>query len=129
MIREPLGEGGYGQVFRAYDPHLDRDVALKVLKPNRLGEKALERFYREARAAARLDHPNIVGLHDAGRDDDRCWIAYQLVPGRTLSLIRDTDRPSIHAVGPDRPRPRPGARPCARPGGLPPRPQARQRPD
>ena len=95
VIREPLGEGGYGQVFRAYDPHLDRDVALKVLKPNRLGEKALERFYREARAAARLDHPNIVGLHDAGRDEGRCWIAYQLVPGRTLSMIRDLDRPSI----------------------------------
>ncbi len=97
VIREPLGEGGYGQVFRAYDPHLDRDVALKVLKPNRLGEKALERFFREARAAARLDHPNIVGLHDAGRDEGRCWIAYQLVPGRTLSLLRDLDRPSIDA--------------------------------
>ena len=95
IIREPLGEGGYGQVFRAYDPHLDREVALKVLKPNRLGEKALERFFREARAAARLDHPNIVGLHDAGRDEGRCWIAYQLVSGRTLSLIRDVERPSI----------------------------------
>ncbi len=97
IIREPLGEGGYGRVFRAYDPHLDRDVALKVLKSNRLGEKSLERFYREARAAARLDHPNIVGLHDAGRDDGRCWIAYQLVSGRTLSLIRDVDRPSVDA--------------------------------
>jgi len=97
IIREPLGEGGYGQVFRAYDPHLDREVALKVLKPNRLGEKALERFFREARAAARLDHPNIVGLHDAGRDEGRCWIAYQLVSGRTLSLIRDVERPSIDA--------------------------------
>ncbi len=97
VIREPLGEGGYGQVFRAYDPHLDRDVALKVLKPHRLGEKAMERFYREARAAARLDHPNIVGLHDAGRDDGRCWIAYQLVPGRTLSLIRDVEPPTVDA--------------------------------
>jgi serine/threonine protein kinase len=97
VLREPLGEGGYGQVFRAYDPHLDRDVALKVLKSNRLGEKAMERFYREARAAARLDHPNIVGLHDAGCDEGRCWIAYQLVPGRTLSLIRDVDRPTIAA--------------------------------
>ena len=95
VLREALGEGGYGEVFRAFDPHLERDVALKVLKSNRLGEKALERFYREARAAARLDHPNIVGLHDAGRDDQRCWIAYQLVPGQTLSMLRDTDRPSI----------------------------------
>ncbi len=84
MLREPLGEGGYGQVFRAFDSHLERDVALKILKPNRLGEKALQRFYREARAAARLDHPHIVGLHDAGRDADRRWIAYQpAAPGQT----------------------------------------------
>lgn len=97
QIRLVLGEGGYGQVYRAYDPHLEREVALKVLKPNRLGEKSLERFYREARAAARLDHPNIVALHDAGRDEGRCWIAYQLVSGRTLSALRDLTRPSILA--------------------------------
>jgi len=95
QIRVALGEGGYGQVFRAYDPHLEREIALKVLKPNRLGQKALERFYREARAAARLDHPNIVALHDAGRDEGRCWIAYQLVSGRTLSAARDLARLSI----------------------------------
>ena len=89
QIRLVLGEGGYGQVFQAFDPHLERDVALKVLKPNRLGEKAIQRFYREARAAARLDHPNIVAIHDAGRDDGRSWIAYQLVSGRTLSAVRD----------------------------------------
>ena len=95
QIRLALGEGGYGQVFRAYDPHLEREVALKVLKPNRLGEKAMQRFYREARAAARLDHPNIVALHDAGRDEGRCWIAYQIVTGRTLSAVRDLSRPSV----------------------------------
>jgi serine/threonine protein kinase len=95
VLREPLGEGGYGRVFRAFDPHLEREVALKVLKPNRLGEKALERFFREARAAARLDHPHIVGLHDAGRDDLRCWIAYQLVRGQTLSSVRDTGRLTV----------------------------------
>jgi hypothetical protein len=94
-LREPLGEGGYGRVYRAFDPQLEREVALKVLKPNRLGTKSLERFLREARAAARLDHPNIVSLHDAGRDDQRCWIAYQLVHGRTLSFVRDHDRPSL----------------------------------
>jgi serine/threonine protein kinase len=95
VLREPLGEGGYGEVFRAFDPHLEREVALKVLKPNRLNNKAQERFLREARAAARLDHPHIVGLHDTGCDDGRCWIAYQLVQGRTLSVIRDRDRPTI----------------------------------
>ena len=95
QIRLALGEGGYGQVFRAFDPHLEREVALKVLKPNRLGEKSLERFFREARAAARLDHPNIVALYDAGRDEGRCWIAYQLISGRTLSAVRDLARPGV----------------------------------
>ena len=95
VLREPLGEGGYGRVYRAFDPHLEREVALKVLKPNRFGEKALERFFREARAAARLDHPNIVGLHDAGRDELRCWIAYQLVRGQTLSSLRDNGRLTV----------------------------------
>ena len=95
QIRVALGEGGYGQVFRAFDPHLEREVALKVLKPNRLGRKALERFFREARAAARLDHPNIVALHDAGQDEGRCWIAYQLISGRTLSAVRDLARPGV----------------------------------
>jgi serine/threonine protein kinase len=95
FLRETLGEGGYGQVYRAFDPHLEREVALKVLKPNRLNNKALERFFREARAAARLDHPHIVGLHEAGCDEGQCWIAYQLVAGQTLSAIRDRERPSI----------------------------------
>jgi Protein kinase domain/EF hand len=49
----------------------------------------VQRFFREARAAARLDHPNIVTVHDAGHDDGRCWIAYQYVAGRALSRPRD----------------------------------------
>ena len=103
QVRLVLGEGGYGQVFRAFDPHLEREVALKVLKSNRLGEKALERFYREARAAARLDHPNIVALHDAGRDEGRCWIAYQLVSGRTLSSLPRSGTAVDPGIDPDRP--------------------------
>ena len=84
QLRERLGEGGFGQVYLAYDPRLDRDVALKVLKLADPGERVMQRFFREARAAARLDHPNIVTVHDAGYDNGRCWIAYQYVSGPRL---------------------------------------------
>ena len=87
QLRERLGDGGFGQVFRAYDPRLDRDVALKVLKQPDPSERVMERFFREARAVARLDHPNIVAVHDAGFDDGRCWVAYQLVSGRTALVV------------------------------------------
>ena len=75
QLRERLGDGGFGQVFRAYDPRLDRDVAIKVLKQPNPSEKVMERFFREARAVARLDHPYIVAVHDAGFDSNRCWVA------------------------------------------------------
>ena len=89
QLRERLGDGSFGQVYLAYDPRLDRDVALKVLKLSDRDERVMERFFREARAAARLDHPNIVAVYDAGRDDGKCWIAYQYVRGRTLLRQRD----------------------------------------
>jgi eukaryotic-like serine/threonine-protein kinase len=85
QIRETLGGGGFGYVHRAYDPRLDREVALKVLKNAQPGARVMERFFREARAAGHLDHANIVTLFDAGRDDGKCWIAYQYVKGRTLT--------------------------------------------
>jgi hypothetical protein len=85
QLREYLGGGGYGHVYRAYDPRLDREVALKVLKESAPSARKIERFFREARAAAQLDHPSIVGLLDAGRDGPRCWIAYGYVAGRTLA--------------------------------------------
>ena len=82
QLRERLGDGGFGQVFLAFDPRLDRDVALKVLKQLDPNERMMERFFREARAAARLDHPNIVAVHDAGFENGRCWVAYHFVSGR-----------------------------------------------
>ncbi len=87
QVRERLGGGGFGDVYRAYDPRLDRDVALKVLKDPHPTSRMMERFFREARAAARLDHASIVPLHDAGRDEGRCWIAYQFVEGNTLDRL------------------------------------------
>ena len=92
QLRERLGDGGFGQVYLAYDPRLDRDVALKVLKQPEPNDRVMERFFREARAVARLDHPNIVAVHDAGFDEGRCWVAYQLVSGRPLWWYRDRQR-------------------------------------
>ncbi len=92
QLRERLGDGGFGQVFRAYDPRLDRDVAVKVLKQPNPSERVMERFFREACAVARLDHPNIVPVHDAGFDAGRCWVAYQLISGRPLWWYRDHHR-------------------------------------
>ena len=69
QLRERLGDGSFGQVYLAYDPRLDRDVALKVLKLSDPNERVMERFFREARAAARLNHPNIAAVYDAGHDD------------------------------------------------------------
>jgi serine/threonine protein kinase len=92
QLRERLGDGGFGQVFLAFDPRLDRDVAVKVLKQPHPSERVMERFFREARAVARLDHPNVVAVHDAGFDSGRCWVAYQLVSGRPLWWYRDHHR-------------------------------------
>ena len=92
QLRERLGDGGFGQVFLAFDPRLDRDVALKVLKERNPSERVMERFFREARSAARLDHPNIVAVHDAGFDGGRCWVAFHFVSGRPLNWYRDHHR-------------------------------------
>ena len=95
QLRELLGDGGFGQVYQAYDPRLDRDVALKVLKQSDPGERVMQRFFREARAAARVSHPSIVGVFDAGSEDGRCWIAYEFVDGRTLSRLVEQQKADI----------------------------------
>jgi serine/threonine protein kinase len=87
-----LVDGGFEQVFLAFDPRLDRNVALKVLKQLDPKERLMERFFREARAAARLDHPNIVAVHDAGFDNGHCWVAFQFVSGWPLNRYRDQHR-------------------------------------
>ena len=84
-IVELLGRGGMGEVWRARDARLKRDVAIKVLAaalardPDRTA-----RFEREARAAGALNHPNILSIYDIGRDNGTCWIATELVRGDTL---------------------------------------------
>jgi hypothetical protein len=88
LVLELLGEGGMGAVYRVYDPQLDRSLALKLLtrRAGSAGEvlEARERLLREAQSMARLAHPNVVRVHDAGIVDDHVYIAMDLVEGRTL---------------------------------------------
>jgi hypothetical protein len=85
-----LGSGGMGDVYRARDDRLRRDVALKVLAP-RMTEhpEALSRFQSEARATSALSHPNIVTVYDTGVGDSGPYLAMELVSGRTLRTIFD----------------------------------------
>lgn len=82
-----LGQGGMGAVYRAHDTTLDRTVAIKTILPQHLsGEQASRRFFREARALARLNHPNILTLHDYGQDKGMHYLVMEL-GGRDLGRI------------------------------------------
>lgn len=91
VLLEPIGAGGMGAVYRARDRRLGRDVALKLLSPQLARDAAsLERFEREGRATAMLDHDHIVTVYDVGSESGRHYIAMQLVEGRSLAdLVRD----------------------------------------
>lgn len=82
---ERLGMGQFGAVWLARDADLDRLVAIKIPRQDLIGAGEAETFLREARAAARLRHPNIVGVHEVGRDKDTIYIVSDLVRGVTLA--------------------------------------------
>jgi len=87
-ILSPLGAGGMGEVYRARDARLGRELALKVLPEAVAEDRArLARFEQEARAASALNHPNIVTIHDIGREGETAYIAMELVDGKTLREI------------------------------------------
>jgi len=77
----PLGQGGMGQVWEAVQLSLGRTVALKLVRPERITEKTLALFAREARAGGRLHHPHLVSVHAHGTSDNVAWIAMELVEG------------------------------------------------
>ncbi|SCG53766.1 Serine/threonine protein kinase [Micromonospora echinaurantiaca] len=85
----PVGHGGMGEVWAGYDEKLDRPVAIKFLRklaiPESEREAAVERFMREARVTARLDHPGVPSVHDVGYHGDDIYIVMQLVPGMVLA--------------------------------------------
>jgi serine/threonine protein kinase len=97
-LQDRLGHGGMATVYRARDLKLDREVAIKLLADNFAGDDEVRsRFSREARLAARLDHPNVIQVFDVGEDDDRPYIVMEHVDGGTLA-----DRLSRRGRSPDR---------------------------
>jgi len=95
-----LGKGGMGEVYRAHDARLQRDVAVKVLAPTLSADpEAIARFEREARAVAALSHPNIVSLHDVGREGEVAYAVTELLEGETVrGLIGRQHQPPLRQV-------------------------------
>jgi predicted Ser/Thr protein kinase len=79
-----LGAGGMGEVYAARDPELERMVAIKVLRPEMSSLRANSRLHREARAMAKLSHPNLVAVYDVGMDGEQLFVAMELIAGQTL---------------------------------------------
>ncbi|MBP2639965.1 MAG: prkC [Firmicutes bacterium] len=100
-ILELIGGGGMADVYRAHDKLLDRSVAVKILhKQFTHDEEFVSRFRREAQAAARLSHPNIVNIYDVGQDDDIYYIVMEYISGETLKekIEREAPLPADTAV-------------------------------
>ncbi|MDD3827995.1 MAG: AAA family ATPase [Anaerolineae bacterium] len=93
-----LGQGGMGTVYSAHDDLLDRDVAVKVLSEAGLGQQARARLLAEAKAAARLNHPNIVSVYDAGEAAGLPYIVMELVEGQSLHEAPPRDLDEILSV-------------------------------
>ncbi len=103
QVRRELGKGAMGVVYEGHDPMIDRVVALKTIRSENLqGEDAQEqlaRFRREAQAAGRLTHPNIVGIYDFGEDAGTYFIAMEFVKGRELqSFLEANERFALHDI-------------------------------
>lgn len=106
MILSLLGSGAMGVVYAAYDPGLDRKVALKLLHPSRQNfqnptarEAARARLMREAHALAKLSHPNVVAIHDVGLFQDQVFLAMEFVEGQTLGKwLKATARDPLDVI-------------------------------
>jgi len=87
-----VGRGGMGVVYRATDLSLERPVALKLIAPEFAGDKRFrDRFLKEPRMAASLDHPNVVPIYEAGEHDGQLYLAMRYVEGRDLKTVLERD--------------------------------------
>src|SRR5262249_14593334 len=94
LILEKIGGGAMGVVYAAYDPELDRKVALKLIRPELAGATAAARLLRGGRAIARLAQPDVVPVYDLGRHQDGVFVAMELVDGVSLaSWLAERPRP------------------------------------
>src|SRR4051794_24734717 len=90
VLIEPLGRGGMGEVWRGFDTVTERVVAIKVLPANLADDQTYQtRFRREAKAAAGLNDPHVVPIHDFGEIDGRLYVTMRLVEGEDLQAIID----------------------------------------
>lgn len=95
QLLRKIGSGGFGTVWLAYDSELDRQVAIKIPIHGILARDEVDKFLREARAAAQLRHPNIVGVHEIGKEGDVIYIVSDLIKGQTLSQWLEKFKPSF----------------------------------
>lgn len=98
LIVDRVGAGGVGEVYSAYDPSLDRRIALKVMREgadDKASSQGAAGLVREAKALASLSHPNVVTVHEVGQEDDRVYVAMELVDGRDLEqwIAENVERP------------------------------------
>jgi len=95
-IRRLIGRGGMAIVLEGWDPILHRTIAVKLVDKSKLessiAQDALKRFKREAQAAARLGHPNIVQVYEYGEESDHAWIAMEYVAGTNLETLTDANK-------------------------------------
>ena len=92
QLLEQVGVGRFGSVWKALDTQLDRIVAVKIPRQSHLAPEEAEQFLREARAAAQLHHPNIVSVHEVGREDDTIFIVSDFVEGASLQELLSAKR-------------------------------------
>ncbi len=98
-IIQEIGRGGMGQVYKVYDPNLEREVALKLLLDGGAGRpEKIQRFLREAKATAKLHHVNIVSVHDIGNFDERNFFTMDFINGPSLSQVLSKEKPSFSKI-------------------------------
>ena len=99
QIISEVGKGSMGVVYKAHDPQIDRVVALKVLRPDRItSEEFVQRFLKEAHAIGRLSHPNIVTVYDSGQDNETLYIVMEFLIGKTLKETQQEKQLSLQEI-------------------------------